>query len=69
MHRRCGTPRTSVPSASTDGRAYGPAGQLAVVVQPPQQQALFLAGRRGAQVGGPGAVGVMSCIERCTAVS
>ncbi len=69
--RRAGAPRARYPtSAGADRRANGPAGQLAVVVQPPQQQPLFLAGRQR-QPGGPAPAppGPGSCIERCTAVS
>ena len=49
MSRRVAGPRP--PSASADRRAHGPAGQLAVVVQPPQQQPLFLTGRRRTRPG------------------
>ncbi len=57
-------PRQRVPTAART--AHGPS---AVVVQPPQQQPLLLAGRRSTRMGRSGAAGVASCIERCTAVS
>ncbi|CAK7283148.1 hypothetical protein SGPA1_21123 [Streptomyces misionensis JCM 4497] len=40
------------PSAGADRRAHRLAGHLAVVVQPPEQQPLLLAGRHGTRAGG-----------------
>ena len=54
-------------SARADRRTHGAAGQPAVVVQPPQQQPLLLAGGHGTRRGTPAAP--ESCMVRCTAVS